>query len=317
MPDLYMPPLPLPEHDQLDIHAKLSHHGIVPEGRRGAAYPCAVPGISLTDYSRNPEQKGWGPHCTGPFKTITASNGVRVTCDARIAELNTLLLNATLAGGYAIRQADTGCYVCRYIAGTTIWSNHAWGLADDINWTTNPQHSPLITDEPVWMRQLWNRYGFAWGGDYTAPTRPDAMHHEFMGTPAQAGLATELARAELGGGAAPLPPPPAPPAPSHPGKFTWALPVGDYYGNIAGPAHSHGGYYASERDEVANIQRWLVYQYCVPGIDRSRWASTTWADGKWEAQTDQAMAVWHAGHYPGQRYPSRCYRDDYDRLAVA
>jgi peptidoglycan hydrolase-like protein with peptidoglycan-binding domain len=46
---------------------------------------------------------------------------------------------------------------------------------------------------------MWNRYGFAWGGNYNAPTVPDAMHHEFMGTPAQCVAATNLARTELGG----------------------------------------------------------------------------------------------------------------------
>ena len=42
------------------------------------------------------------------------------------------------------------------------------------------------------------RYGFAWGGNYVSPTRPDAMHNEFMGTPTQADQATTLARQELG-----------------------------------------------------------------------------------------------------------------------
>jgi hypothetical protein len=192
----------MPEHDQRNIHASLPGHE---PGRLGAGtvYPCAVPGISLTDYSLSLAQKGWGAHCTGPFTTITAANGVKVTVDSRIAELATLLLNETLRQGYAIRQSDTGAYNCRYISGTTTWSNHAWGLAIDINWTTNPQRSPLTTDEPAWMQQLWNRYGFAWGGNYNPPTTPDAMHHEFMGTPLQSVAATTLARTELTGAAPP------------------------------------------------------------------------------------------------------------------
>jgi uncharacterized protein with LGFP repeats len=55
---------------------------------------------------------------------------------------------------------------------------------------------------------MWNRYGFAWGGNYNAPTLPDGMHHEFMGTPAQAQAATVLARNELGGAPAPRDRPP-------------------------------------------------------------------------------------------------------------
>jgi hypothetical protein len=299
----------MPEHDQVDIRAQLPSHGIFHPDRLGVAGPCAIPGISLTDYSRNPEGKGWGPHCTGPFTTITLSNGVRLTCDHRVAELNTLVLNQCIRGGYTIRQSDTGCYVCRHIAGTTIWSNHAWGLADDIDWSTNPQRSPLTTDEPVWMWQLFNRYGYAWGGDYVPPTIPDAMHHEFMGTPAQAVAATDLARAELAGGG-------TPPPVAHPGTFAWPLASGHYYGNLAGPAQSHGGFYAAEQDEVANIQRWLVYHGCT-SVDRTRWAVTTWADGRWQGETDTAMGLWHDRFYPGQSYRLRCYRDDYTRLAVA
>src|SRR4051812_27328820 len=74
---------------------------------RGLVYPCAVPGVSLTDYSLNPAGKGWGSHCAGPFTTVTLNNGVRFTVDSRIAELITLLGNATLARGYEIRQVDT------------------------------------------------------------------------------------------------------------------------------------------------------------------------------------------------------------------
>jgi hypothetical protein len=48
------------------------------------------------------------------------------------------------------------------------------------------------------MAKLFNRYGFAWGGDYTG-SRRDYMHMEFMGTPAQAATATALARRELTG----------------------------------------------------------------------------------------------------------------------
>jgi hypothetical protein len=177
-------------------------------GRLGTVFACAVPGISLTNYAVGPSGKGWGPHCAGSHTTITLSNGVRGTCRSEIAELSTLLLNETIRRGYDVRQADTGCYNCRLIAGTSVWSNHAWGLAWDINWQSNPMRRPLTTDEPVWMQQLWNRYGFAWGGDYVGGSTPDAMHHEFMGTPDQAAAATDLARAELTGvGPVPVPAP--------------------------------------------------------------------------------------------------------------
>lgn len=161
-------------------------------------YPTAVPGINLTNYSKNAEAKGWGPHCSGNRTTITLSNGVRITIRSEIAELATLVLNECIRRGYVIRPADTGAYNCRYISGTTVWSNHSWALAMDINWQLNPMRKPLTTNIPPWMRQLLNRFGFAWGGDYSGT--PDAMHFEFMGTPAQAVAATVIAQRELAGG---------------------------------------------------------------------------------------------------------------------
>lgn len=191
------------EHEHIDPVKRVAHlPRFTAERIKGLvvdtlSYPCAIPGISLTDYSKTPQGKGWGPPCTGSQVKITLSNGVTLTVRSEIAELVTLIMNADMRDGYAYRDPDTGAYNCRYIAGTTIWSNHAWGLAIDKNWQTNPYSATLHTDYPVWLRQRWNRYGFAWGGDYTGSK--DAMHHEFMGTPAQAAAATVLARSELGG----------------------------------------------------------------------------------------------------------------------
>ena len=85
---------------------------------------------------------------------------------------------------------------CRMISGTTMWSLHAWGLAVDENWQTNPYTSPLRTDKPEWLVRRWNRYGFAWGGHYSGSK--DAMHFEFMGAPGDVPAALALARDELG-----------------------------------------------------------------------------------------------------------------------
>lgn len=166
-------------------------------------YPCAVPGISLTDFSPQP-QPGWGSACAQARTTITLSNGVRITVASRIAKLVQLILNEELKLGYKIRQADTGAYNCRYIGGTTTWSVHAWALAIDVNWTTNPFSYTLRTDHPATLRRRFNRYGFCWGGDWSG--KKDAMHYQFMGTPAQADAATALAIRELTG-TAPAPTP--------------------------------------------------------------------------------------------------------------
>ena len=45
-------------------------------------------------------------------------------------------------------------------------------------------HTSGRTDMPEWMPALWKLYGVPVGGDYSS--RQDAMHYEFMGTPADA-----------------------------------------------------------------------------------------------------------------------------------
>lgn len=174
------------------------------------AFPCAVPGINLSDYGQMP-RAGWPGPCAGSYVTVKINDaGARVTVDAAIGELVGLIMRANERDGYHYRPADTGAQNCRKIAGSNAWSLHAFGIAIDENWSTNPMARPLRTDKPEWLIRRWNRYGFAWGGNYTGSTPPDTMHFEFMGTPAQALAAVILARAELGGGAV------APPAPSAP-----------------------------------------------------------------------------------------------------
>jgi D-alanyl-D-alanine carboxypeptidase len=158
--------------------------------------PSAVSGINLQDYSRSAQSKGWGGPCTAARATVRLTEAA-VTVDARLAELVGLIMRECERRGYRFRRADTGAYNCRYISGTTTWSNHAWAIAVDVNWQSNPFTSTLQTDIPVWMRHLFNRYGFAWGGDYSG--RKDAMHFEFMGTPQQAATALTLARKEISG----------------------------------------------------------------------------------------------------------------------
>lgn len=94
------------------------------------------------------------------------------------------------AHGYYIRSADTGAYNCRYIAGTTTWSNHSTGTAVDVNWQSNPRAGHLITDMPPAMIRAIEAIEtvdgiqvFRWGGRYG--NSPDAMHYEVMVTPEQ------------------------------------------------------------------------------------------------------------------------------------
>jgi hypothetical protein len=114
-----------------------------------------------------------------------------------LCELIERLVKETSNRGYRFGipgNASYGCwgYLCRAIRGRDVPSEHSWGNCVDINAPKNPMGATLITDMPSWMPDLWNAYGFRWGGDYR--TRPDAMHYEFMGTVEDAKRMTELAR---------------------------------------------------------------------------------------------------------------------------
>lgn len=81
-----------------------------------------------------------------------------------------------------------GGYNCRYIAGSTSWSLHAWGAAIDTNSATNPMgqdhwngqgsdgkaHGTYLPD--VW-RGAYPGHRFFWGLNWD--TRPDPMHFQY------------------------------------------------------------------------------------------------------------------------------------------
>lgn len=112
-------------------------------------------------------------------------------------------------------------------------------------------------------------------------------------------------------------PAPAPVPVQPPPRLAWPLPAGHWFGNVAGGARQHGGHprYDSQatRDFVRNIQQWVIWRGCVPGIASADWRHG-WADGLWENATDGPVIEWHRRFYPGQPYPAQIWRDDYGRL---
>ena len=106
------------------------------------------------------------------------------------------------------------------------------GLAVDLNSLANPMGSRLVTDMPRWMPKLWTGHGFAWGGAYTG--RKDAMHYEYVGTPAElrrtiAALPVtdrHAARDDRGTGRA---------------EHSFPLPRGHWFGVADGTARCHDG----------------------------------------------------------------------------
>lgn len=77
------------------------------------------------------------------------------------------------------RVTSVGGYNCRKIKGTNRWSNHAYGVAIDINPAQNPHTKPGDsnygqTNMPPAFRQLFLSEGWGWGGNWSSSK--DTMH---------------------------------------------------------------------------------------------------------------------------------------------
>lgn len=155
------------------------------------------------------QDRGWGdPDSTNyrsrVIRTITIA-GVRLAIHREVAHLFAGFIGELTRGGYRldISQDDWG-YANRCVRGTglgtgrpCVKSNHSWGLAVDLNAIDNPMtaahphhggqvgHNPagVHTDMPPGTAELAARWGLTWGANYRG-TRKDAMHFEFLGTPA-------------------------------------------------------------------------------------------------------------------------------------
>ena len=151
-----------------------------------------------------------GPVAPGVLDTHV---GIAPLFEAFIAEI--------FANGYKVSSYDIGGYTFRCTGGSNPngWrcdgdvgdlSNHAWGLAVDMNSATNPADTgyvrvdgvtacatPMRTDIPRWVVQTAEKWGLYWGGYgwssgcISPATERDSVirdppHFEFRGTPAQA-----------------------------------------------------------------------------------------------------------------------------------
>lgn len=149
---------------------------------------------SLPRAEANGWGKGWPVDRSADMVRVEAG-GIVVFVHHRIADLVAMLITETERLGYDLKPGQCWGYAHRPIRGSSEPSNHSWGLAIDENAPSNPMGRPLRTNIPPAVRALWERYGFEWGGTWTS--RPDAMHFEFAGTPADADRFTAQARAEF------------------------------------------------------------------------------------------------------------------------
>lgn len=117
------------------------------------------------------------------------AGGIHLLVRREVAPIFKSFCDEIVAKGYSLDGvADDWGFACREIRNLTPKraSNHSWGLAVDLNATTNAQFS-THGDMPQWVVNLaWEKYRLSWGGNYK--TRPDPMHFEFLGTPAEAAM---------------------------------------------------------------------------------------------------------------------------------
>lgn len=100
----------------------------------------------------------------------------RVTCNTGMLPQLRAALNEVVARGLNEHVYQTaGCYNARFIAGSTRLSNHAFGMAIDLNSAENGrgirgQMHPEVV-------KIFEKWGFAWGGTWKYT---DPMHFELV-----------------------------------------------------------------------------------------------------------------------------------------
>jgi hypothetical protein len=142
-------------------------------------------------------RQAWAPACAVPLRPVELVQGVRVNTHEKTVTAVRALGRVLEAHDYRVRQGDTGAYNCRQITAGSGHSLHAFGIAIDINWSTNPFRADnvLVTDMPRVMvnniLRIRTRSGvqvWGWGGNYRSVK--DAMHFEIVCAPEE--LATGI-----------------------------------------------------------------------------------------------------------------------------
>ncbi|HJQ03500.1 MAG TPA: peptidoglycan-binding domain-containing protein [Jatrophihabitans sp.] len=87
--------------------------------------------------------------------------------------------------------------------------------------------------------------------------------------------------------------------------------AGHYFGDIKGPAQSHGGANTNEVPDVQAVQQKLIVLGFVPGHSNH---DDGWADGKFEQPTADAVTRFQQKHMPGTQYYGQVWSDDWAML---
>lgn len=147
------------------------------------------------------QRRAWAPPCANERMVVTLIHGgLAVRVDARTVNAWQALSACFAAHNYKANPNDPGGpggYNCRSITGGSGYSLHAYGIACDINPSTNPYSKRLVTDVPravvdavLGLRTTGGIQVFTWGGDWDqTPSTPhrvyDPMHWEIRCTPSE------------------------------------------------------------------------------------------------------------------------------------
>ncbi len=144
----------------------------------------------------------WGPGC------LSRSDAATVIYDNRRFYVHPatmsawhLLFEVFKYHRYSIDEVmDDWSLACRKITGGSKLSLHSFGIAIDVNATSNPYGAKLVTDMSPWMindalsiRTRSGKQVFRWGGSYSR--NKDAMHFEIVVSPAD--IATGVTHSKL------------------------------------------------------------------------------------------------------------------------
>lgn len=145
----------------------------------------------------------WGPACS-PGRMVRlplwCCSGASITVDSRTVAAWRTFDAIAKKHNYRFRPADTGAYVCRAITGGSGYSLHAYGIAADFNWQSNPYfpypvsqagHCDIPNAMLADIRAVQTNNGawvFDWGGDWSSIK--DFMHFQISASPAE--LATGI-----------------------------------------------------------------------------------------------------------------------------
>jgi hypothetical protein len=159
-------------------------------------------------WSQSQLRQAWAPPCRGPWVTVSFPGAGRISVRPSAAEAFRALAQTFAAYGYVTRQNDTGAYVCRRTTGGSSYSLHAYGIASDTNWNSNP-YGTKRTDRPAGLnsaivrirtnngQQAFNN-GIFWRSGW------DPMHDEIVTGPRD--LATGINWSTVPGRSAAAPP---------------------------------------------------------------------------------------------------------------